>query len=266
MMRAEYEEWPPEGGDHANAKVRSALGVARQMSHHFDVASGVQRFGCALDGAEASPVARAGLTGAQTSPQTIAGRWPIWLVAVAAPVAMIAVGGAYGHRVTTSPDVRGAASGSLADEAPANEALAEAPRGLSREADHVLVGDAPLDPIGVEALPAVTASASTSRAPSPKRSPKAPSDSPDEIRAELQHASAMRALMEADPARCLAEWGVGERRFPQGALREEREAIAIEALAKLGRSGELRARADAFLRRYPQSSSVERVRAWRDAK
>jgi TolA-binding protein len=49
------------------------------------------------------------------------------------------------------------------------------------------------------------------------------------------------------------------RRFPASALVQEREAIAIEALGALGRGEEARARAAAFLERYPGSALRRRV-------
>lgn len=44
------------------------------------------------------------------------------------------------------------------------------------------------------------------------------------------------------------------RRFPSGALAQEREVIAIDALARMGRTQEARARAAAFLAAYPSSA------------
>ena len=49
-------------------------------------------------------------------------------------------------------------------------------------------------------------------------------------------------------------------RFPQGVLVQEREALRIEALVALGRTGEARARAQAFITAYPNSPHLGRVR------
>jgi len=51
-----------------------------------------------------------------------------------------------------------------------------------------------------------------------------------------------------------------EQRCPDGLLVQERERIAIEALAKLGRVDAARARARAFEERYPSSPHLRRVR------
>ncbi len=43
------------------------------------------------------------------------------------------------------------------------------------------------------------------------------------------------------------------RRFPRGEMAEEREALAVQALARAGRTEEARARAARFDARYPRS-------------
>lgn len=53
--------------------------------------------------------------------------------------------------------------------------------------------------------------------------------------------SALEALRERDKA------------YPQGALREERDALEVQALALAGRSDDARSKARAFLKRYPGS-------------
>jgi hypothetical protein len=50
-----------------------------------------------------------------------------------------------------------------------------------------------------------------------------------------------------------------ERLFQDGDLVQEREVLAIEALARLGRTGEARTRLDAFRGRYPQSLHITRL-------
>ena len=48
-------------------------------------------------------------------------------------------------------------------------------------------------------------------------------------------------------------------RYPGGALVQEREVIAISALAAMGRSGEARARAQRFLAAFPRSAHRRRL-------
>ena len=50
-----------------------------------------------------------------------------------------------------------------------------------------------------------------------------------------------------------------QQRYPEAALGQEREALAIEALARLGRHAEARARAEAFLRLWPNSPYADTV-------
>ena len=49
------------------------------------------------------------------------------------------------------------------------------------------------------------------------------------------------------------------RRFPRGMLVQEREVIAIEALVKLGRKADAKARATRFTTRFPGSSHTRRI-------
>jgi hypothetical protein len=69
-----------------------------------------------------------------------------------------------------------------------------------------------------------------------------------------------RAALASDPAQALALTQEGQRDFPRGVLGEEREAIAVLALLRLGRRTEGAARGQAFVTRYPDGPFTERVR------
>lgn len=71
--------------------------------------------------------------------------------------------------------------------------------------------------------------------------------------------SAQQALRAGAAARALELAADHARRFPSGLLAQEREVVAIESLARLGRTAEARARADAFRRRWPRSAHVRRL-------
>jgi hypothetical protein len=73
----------------------------------------------------------------------------------------------------------------------------------------------------------------------------------------LLHAA--HAAIADNPSRALALTAEHVRRFPSGMLVQEREVIAVEALARLGRAGEARARAAAFFATYPSSAYRHRV-------
>ena len=64
-----------------------------------------------------------------------------------------------------------------------------------------------------------------------------------------------------NPGRCLAATEAHGQRFPSGALSEEREALAIEALARLGRRPEARARFASFVARFASSPYRPRLTA-----
>ena len=83
---------------------------------------------------------------------------------------------------------------------------------------------------------------------------------PDEIVREIgvdRIESVMRAVFEAFGLVLVDE---GHRRFPRGSFYQERESIAILALAQVGRSTEARARAQRFLDAHPGSAYAERLR------
>ncbi len=75
-------------------------------------------------------------------------------------------------------------------------------------------------------------------------------------------AEARDALRRGDASGALSQLTELQRAVPGGILGQEREALAIEALAKSGRSSEAQARARAFLQAYPQSPHAARVEAF----
>jgi hypothetical protein len=68
-----------------------------------------------------------------------------------------------------------------------------------------------------------------------------------------------QAALESDAGRALALTSDHERKFPSGALLQEREVIAIDALLRLGRRAQALARAEHFNRRFPASVHRRRV-------
>jgi hypothetical protein len=69
------------------------------------------------------------------------------------------------------------------------------------------------------------------------------------------------ALAGGDARHALDELETYDRRFPSGRLQLEAEVLRIDALAKVGRKDAARSRAEAFLRRHPNSVLTARVRA-----
>jgi hypothetical protein len=99
--------------------------------------------------------------------------------------------------------------------------------------------------------------ASTRTALSPAEPPSDPLDDLSEVTL-LRRA---RAAVGSNPSLALEYVTAHARRFPQGALGQEREVIGIDALTRLERTAEARAKASAFLARYPQSAYRLRVQS-----
>jgi hypothetical protein len=68
-----------------------------------------------------------------------------------------------------------------------------------------------------------------------------------------------RAALASDPRRALLLTQEHMRRFPHGALVQEREVIAIEALSRLGQTNAARSRGNEFERRYPGSAHQQKI-------
>lgn len=153
-------------------------------------------------------------------------RW-LWLVAAALVVAVAAALAAERH-ARRAPPVE-----SSTQPPPAGGSAAPPP---------------PAEPTSQPTATAITpgaddASAATPRAPSPPF--PAPSEGELLGRAERSLATS--------PSMALALADEHARRFPRGSLVQEREVIAVEALARLGRAAGARARGQAMLRAYPSS-------------
>jgi hypothetical protein len=71
-------------------------------------------------------------------------------------------------------------------------------------------------------------------------------------------------LVRTDPARALRLTEEDARRFGSGPLTQEREVIAIEALAELNRTDEALARSAQFLQQFPSSLHRRRIEALAD--
>lgn len=68
-----------------------------------------------------------------------------------------------------------------------------------------------------------------------------------------------QVALAANPARALTLSAQHEREFPGGALTQEREVIAIDALLRLGRVAAARTRAQRFELKYPGSAHARHV-------
>ncbi len=96
----------------------------------------------------------------------------------------------------------------------------------------------------------------------PVVSTNSPSASHDNRAVGLNEAALLdgaRAALGTNPRRALALTQEHARRFPRGALIQEREVIAIDALSRLGQTDAARRRASDFERRYPGSAHQPKV-------
>lgn len=116
----------------------------------------------------------------------------------------------------------------------------------------------------VSAAPPVTSATSEvpdvrpSAAPAkPKSVSAAPPAQDLGVEAEMLHRA--RAAMRNDPARALAILSEHRSRFPKGVLAEERDALRVEALARLGKSREAERENDRFRKEHPDSVHADRI-------
>jgi hypothetical protein len=125
---------------------------------------------------------------------------------------------------------------------------------------------APRAPAPVERVEALPSASQTEPAPALE-----PSSEPSPLPTPASRAPAPRAAdesallrqaqaqLKSNPARALALTQEHRRRFPKGALAQEREVIAIDALARLGQGSEAQKRARDFDQRYPGSAHQRRI-------
>ena len=101
--------------------------------------------------------------------------------------------------------------------------------------------------------------------PHPRKKKKVETPVPEEpaesaVLREARMVREARKLLGVNPSRALALTREAADEFPRGQLVEEREAIAIRALAKLGRRDAAQARADRFLKKHGSGPHAEAVR------
>jgi hypothetical protein len=102
-------------------------------------------------------------------------------------------------------------------------------------------------------------SASVSAGPMAPSHTRAPAT---DVEAEVLLIAGVHSALQADdPARALILLDEHARRFPAGALGEERDASRVASLCALGRNAEARAAAARFLGAFPNSPHAARVRA-----
>jgi len=109
-------------------------------------------------------------------------------------------------------------------------------------------------------LQRVSAAPSTALGSSSQSNHNAEANSASPEREALALASARARLRGGDAAASLTQLSALERDFPRGLLVQERDALTIEALRATGQLALARARAAAFLARFPGSPHAESAR------
>jgi hypothetical protein len=104
-----------------------------------------------------------------------------------------------------------------------------------------------------------TASTTTIATPTPSVAPSTSALS-DALAEETKLLDAARAKINGDPTGALAILDEHRAKFPAGKLAAEREYLSVRVLVALGRRDEAKARADAFLKRWPESPLASVVR------
>lgn len=167
----------------------------------------------------------------------------------------VALAAAFGGGV-----VVGRASAPTASSTPAPVALASSAPSAPSSDRTLAQRDAGTPSIEASALPAATLPSPSTSAPSLR--PR-PADGAGDLAKEQELVDTARgALARGRAAEALAATEQHAARFPTGALAEERDALAVQAVVLDGRSVEARLRADRFVRKYPRSifrAAVERA-------
>jgi hypothetical protein len=156
---------------------------------------------------------------------------------------------------------------SVAVSAPAPPAVV-ASESVARDTDLDLVAEAHAEK--PRTAPSAVVSARTDKvlvpsvsAPSIEEPPTAVGKSRStDLTEEMEQLARLRSVASSDPSAALRLANEGEQRFAKGLFRQEREAIAIQALGQLNRTSEAKQRARAFKAAYPRSPFLVRMNQW----
>lgn len=103
--------------------------------------------------------------------------------------------------------------------------------------------------------------AASARVAIPSAAPSATAErTPEPLEPEATLLGRAQDALRSDPARALALCERHARDYPGALLGQEREVIAVDALTKLGRTAEAKARARRFRDQHPSSSHLGRLK------
>lgn len=196
-----------------------------------------------------------------TEPAASAGKHGFWnrfAVYKFGALALVALGGAMTWQTINYLPTAESTAPLLEAAAPVAPTVEPSP---SHAAEPALPSVAEIPTIAVESLPS-SASPPSVAVPRAARSAPASTQAPSQAPVrELEFAIVQRAqaALATDAARALSIADEHARAYPSGELVQEREVVAVEALARLGRSGEAKSRATALLKRFPRTPYVPRL-------
>lgn len=173
-------------------------------------------------------------------------------------VALLAIAAASGAIVGAAVQSRGSAPLSTTDvRASATLPPSPSPAPASSSAVPSVAASALAPALSVDApspvlSPRASAKVAAPSSPSHTSSSSAPKD-PSLARERTLLDMGRTALARGDAAAALVALDTHAREFPGSQLGQEREVLAIQALASAGRRAEAQSRADAFRARYPHS-------------
>jgi hypothetical protein len=181
----------------------------------------------------------------------VAGIGTVKLVAVVAAGIAAVAGGAF----VMQPD-----SDVTAPAPPASIASVSAPVVPSFSPSVVIEPTRPAVPSS-RPLPSTTTRDAIGRATTTAASSSQPIVPPEALPRESEPRALARAqdTLRSNPSEALAICNEIARTFPRGALGQEREVIAIEALTRLGRTSEATSRAEQFATSFPKSGHIRRL-------
>lgn len=238
--------------------LRGDLGIATGAAvAGLDMAGG-------LAALKASVAAQAGTTGVVAPVGAAAGLSTFSKVAIAGALVLGGVVAWVGLRSPEPEPVQAPTVGHAIVEAPQTPtplptpaAVPEAPKPAA-----VAVPPVPEEEVEPEAVP-VDDEAEPEARPKKSKTPRKKAEPPsvEDVRAEASLVDRAKRSLSGSPSTALELTNEAKRDFPNGMLVEEREAIAVQALAKLGRTEQAKQRGERFLSRYGRGAHASAVRS-----
>jgi hypothetical protein len=227
-------------GDAISSALRRDLANARAADPGYDVAAGVARFEASLASAPASDGAPAGadaIAAAKTS--------TTWWILGGGAIAVAVVAWSVARDPSPTPVTTARDAPVVAQPRPSVIAPIESPAPA-------------VEPRAAAPSPIAPAERADERPVTRKRSP---AKADDALAREMAATAAAKRALATDPARALELVADANREFGGSVYAEDREGIAVLALAKLGRKDQARTRGEAYLGAHPKGSYADRIRS-----